>query len=550
MSSILDMRQLNCVLSPEECGIIAGMSVELAKTEEKSWLLYREEPGDFVLSFLALLYAGKNIHLPGAAPSNDGLSGHSLFCDDSAVSDFSFDRDAVRVTGQLMYDEYSLVCQDNRIVFHTSGSTGQPKEVAKELIQIENEVEELRTLWGDIVKDSTVYTTVSHQHFYGMLFSILLPLAAGGTICPRRLHYPESLFSLSEGKSSLITSPAFLKRMVELEGNLASRKEKITPFSSGGFLPPGTAECSYDFFGNSVREIYGSTETGGIAWKLSPQEPYWKPFDAVSILSGKEGPLTIRSPFLPGDGQYILEDHIDMKENGTFELCGRKDSIVKIEEKRVALNDLENRLLENELVTDAAVFSLEGRRQFIAAAIELNEKGRETFAGADKKEINQYFRQSLAAHFHPVVIPKKWRYPDKMPVNSQGKLMRSEAKALFDIRLVDFPMILSEEKSEKGWDFVVNFPPEYRYFDGHFPEMKILPAVVQLDWVMSVFKEKTGLNPVIERMPRMKFQNPIFPDRNVKVRITWDAGKGKVGFEYASEEGSRKFSGGSIFVRF
>lgn len=544
MSSIFDFQQVQSVLSERDRRVITRLSADLQKRVEKSWILYTEEPGDFVIALLSLLYAGKDIHLPGVKPGKDDIKKFPVLCDNSQISDFPLNRET---TGEI--DPGRLVCRNNRIVFYTSGSTGQPKEVVKEFFQIENEVRHLQSLFGELVSQSIVYTTVSHQHFYGILFSILLPLVAEGTISQRRLHYPESLFSLPDGKICLISSPAFLKRITEQEGSLSDRQNTIVPFSSGGFLPPGTAVFSSHFFGHPIREIYGSTETGGIAWKLSPLQEFWKPFQIVTVMTDHDGTLAIKSPYLPDDHKYVLEDRIDLKEDGSFSLMGRNDSIVKIEEKRVALNDLENRILETGLATDAAIFSLEGKRQFIGAAIELNEKGRIQFASVEKKEINNYFRKHLSQYFHATVLPKKWRYPEKMPVNSQGKILRKEIKELFSNNLVDHPRILSEEEVNNGWTFTVVFPGEYRYFDGHFPEMKILPAVVQVDYVLSVLKEKTGLTPVVDRIPRMKFQNPIFPDLQVKVNIIWDREKRKVSFEFSSEDGTIKYSKGNVFVK-
>jgi acyl-coenzyme A synthetase/AMP-(fatty) acid ligase len=49
----------------------------------------------------------------------------------------------------------------------------------------------------------------------------------------------------------------------------------------------------------------------------------------------------------------------------------------------------------------------------------------------EKFEINKFWREYLLQFFENLVIPKKWRYPETLPVNAQGKKKREDIKALF-----------------------------------------------------------------------------------------------------------------------
>ena len=71
-------------------------------------------------------------------------------------------------------------------------------------------------------------------------------------------------------------------------------------------------------------------------------------------------------------------------------------------------------------------------RQYLAAAVVLNEKGREQFKDAEKFKINRWFHNYLMNYFENVVIPKKWRFMDKLPVDVQGKKHKLEIMALFE----------------------------------------------------------------------------------------------------------------------
>ena len=114
-------------------------------------------------------------------------------------------------------------------------------------------------------------------------------------------------------------------------------------------------------------------------------------------------------------------------------LKGRSDSVVKIEEKRISLPEVEDRLMQSGLVNDVKVIALQNDvRQYLAAAVVLNAAGREKFAGTEKYLINRHFHDYLLQFFENVVIPKKWRFLDSLPVDVQGKKHKDEIAALFE----------------------------------------------------------------------------------------------------------------------
>ena len=55
---------------------------------------------------------------------------------------------------------------------------------------------------------------------------------------------------------------------------------------------------------------------------------------------------------------------------------------------------------------------------------ELNKNG--------KLALNKRLKQVLAGQFEAVCMPRKFRYVDELPVNSQGKYVFAELEKLFD----------------------------------------------------------------------------------------------------------------------
>ena len=96
------------------------------------------------------------------------------------------------------------------------------------------------------------------------------------------------------------------------------------------------------------------------------------------------------------------------------------------------MTEVENRLLETGFVSEVKVVALSNDvRQYLAAAVVLNAQGREKFAHSEKFEMNRWFHDFLMKYFENVVIPKKWRFVEKLPSDVQGKVHKLEVMALF-----------------------------------------------------------------------------------------------------------------------
>lgn len=536
-ASILFKKDDNTVVWSDFLCRVKAISNKLSKLKSPEVVIYCEEAHDFSYLFLAALYAGKNIVIPGIKPS---VNKSSVLSDDNLISEIDIKEE---FNSEGFID--SLDITNQQIILQTSGSTGKSKDVYKTVDLIENELLVLSKQWGTQIQNSTFYSTVSHQHFYGLLFTVLLPLISNSIIHSKRLHYPESLYAIQNSKSCLVSSPAFYKRLTSLTVKPNISQENLSLFSSGGFLPETASKYSFDFFGTPVYEVYGSTETGGIAYKTIHDNNKWRPFPGVRFSVCSEICYVLSSYIKEHEGLQ-LSDQLEFNKDGSFLLLGRIDSVVKVEEKRVALNDIENRLLESGLITDVAILFIKDRREYIAVAIELNKRGLDKFKENNKIQINTFFRLYLKQFFHTTVLPKKWRYPKHIPRNSQGKISKELTLDLFNV--VNDVVLQSFNRSETELFYVILHPENYRYFDGHFPDFKILPAVAQIDWVMNASEREFGITPIIHKIPRLKFSNPIFPDIEIIVNIRHDIINNVIHFKYITKNGEKTYSSGKIFL--
>jgi len=452
------------------------------------------------------------------------------------------------------------------LVVFTSGSTGAAQAIPKKIAQLASEVATLEILFGAIAGDAAVIATVSHQHIYGLLFKVLWPLSAGRAIHALSVTFPEQLApALAAGPCVLVASPAHLKRLpAQLDWSGATQTLRAV-FSSGGPLPAETAHGTGELLGKIPVEVYGSSETGGVAWRQRGVvgDESWQPFPAVEWrIDSDDGLLSVRSPHLPDDRWLALADRATPAAAGRLLLLGRSDRIVKIEEKRISLDAMEAALIASSLAQEARVVLCDpvaGERQKLAAFIVPTASARALLQVEGKLALNARLRAVLAGVVEAVALPRRWRYLDQMPVNTQGKTTLAALLALLDddgrgtsiaAPRPRLPHLRELEREAAGQPqrvlLELTAPAKLLYFDGHFTDAPILPGVVQLEWAIHYGRQYFNLPPQFRAVHALKFQQVILPDSPVQLELLHDAQKGNLQFRYVSESGQHA-SGRVIF---
>ena len=424
---------------------VARLVLRLQSQPVRRWALCYQESYPFAVALLACGYAGCQAVLPGHNRLSQlvELAEHL----DGVLTDLPLEPEF-----ELPWPVCSTVTDDDsvggeepalpewttalRCVLFTSGSTGQPKAIPKSQRQLEAELAVQWSLWQSRWQGARVLATVSHQHIYGLLFRVLLPLCAGVPFASQNLEFPEQLCHWVADHPGepwlLISSPAFLAR---LDPQLAATGCRLL-YSSGGPLPHAAALQSQQLFGSLPVEIYGSSETGGIAWRQSQQtDTPWQPLPGLEVSQDEQGCLRLRSPFLADEKPWLTSDRIALHGEG-FTLLGRLDRIVKLAEKRVSLDEVERRLRALDWVQEAVVLPLEqGARQLLGAVLVLSAEGEGQWQQLGGGNFLLSLRQQLRPWLEPVALPRRVRCVTTLPRNSQGKLPYLELKELFDVPL-------------------------------------------------------------------------------------------------------------------
>lgn len=97
------------------------------------------------------------------------------------------------------------------------------------------------------------------------------------------------------------------------------------------------------------------------------------------------------------------------------------------------------------------------------------------------------------------------------------------------------------------WSMRLHVRPDHPSFIGHFPDLPILPGVVQLDWVASLgrrFVPALHGQASCTGMDQLKFQAVVRPDTTLRLLLTWDPTKHQLVFEF--KNGERVCSSGRL----
>ena len=523
---------------------------QLQSQPSRRYALYTQDAYPFAVLLLALFYAGKEAWIasnnrPGTAQQLQ-QHGCQLLGDWDGEPPFDY---RLTDSGCNALASSPLNPEDTRLVIFTSGSTGQPKPIEKRLSQLLIEIEALEQQWGKLLGNAEVLSTVSHQHIYGLLFRVLWPLCAGRCFHSSIYLNPEILVNnINDKIACWVASPAHLKRL-----DLHSPWHEITRmsaiFSSGGALPLSARQQIRSLSGQQVIEIYGSSETGGIGWRQ--QEESWRLFPGMTLKAFDNG-WQLHSPYLLDPTDCSLDDELTLLDDSRFVLHGRSDRIVKIEEKRLSLAELEQRLCESPFVSESAAQVIRNSRDVIAVILVLTPKGSDYQATKGRFGLVQQLRKKLERWFEPVVLPRKWLFVNTMPLTTQGKIDHALIISLLENDKKILPQLLSLKWTSGLVELEINVPQVQGlvYFPDHFPGYPILPGVVQLAWAEHFGKLFFGLNESTKPFSHLevvKFIQLIKPGDELTLTLNWKAESGELCFNFSS--GSRGCSSGRMVYK-
>jgi acyl-CoA synthetase (AMP-forming)/AMP-acid ligase II len=195
----------------------------------------------------------------------DKLFLYLLACFDVGCMPILYDENIRSIKPRVECLDLEAIPIETAVLFFTSGTTGEPTGALKTSENILAELAVLKALFSPLGIERVV-VTVPLIHIYGFLAGVMLPRVLGVEVVLKEEFLPHELIALAEDKKTLcITNPVFLKVLNKL--NIESASSHITFVSSTGRLDASIAQSLQDKIGCNIYQLFGSTETGGIAYK-------------------------------------------------------------------------------------------------------------------------------------------------------------------------------------------------------------------------------------------------------------------------------------------
>lgn len=295
----------------------------------------------------------------------------------------------------------------NAVLCFTSGSTGEPKLIAKSWRALSGSVQGMAAAAGWQAGATKIVATVPPQHMFGLEMSVLSVLVAGCWAHVSKPFFPADVMAAmtdAQGATVLVSTPLHLRALLK-SGLEWPRLEQIV--SATAPLDQALARSLEAASDAQVLEVYGSTETGAVACRHTARDDVWTLFGNVEF--AEDGALS--AEHLPDACR--LQDEIEVLDKRRFRLLGRPQNMLKVAGKRYSLDALTHELQSIDGVCDAVALVPPASERPAALVV------------SSQLEPAQ-IRQILSHRLDPVFLPRPLLMVEAIPRNATGKLQRAE----------------------------------------------------------------------------------------------------------------------------
>lgn len=344
-------------------------------------------------------------------------------------------------------------------ILYTGGTTGVPKGVPGTHSGMVSYVKDYyQVIEGYVSEGNDRFLLVNplfHIMANGMCMGIALSLGNPTILMPVP-NVDAILEAIQRYKVTLLLGVPTLYRMI-LENdrldmyNLSSLKYC---WSGGDVLPVEVFNRFKDLTGQSIYQVYGSTEVGHLCLSSMAEDPapqsLGTPFKSREIkivdpdtleevTIGQVGELLVTSEFILdywnkpeetaesfvqiGEKRwYRMGDFVKVDDRGELVYVDRRADLIKHKGYRVSASEIEAVLQDHEAVIGACVVGVSDPKvgERIKAIVVMKEDAR----GVGGNELIRFCRERLAAY----KIPSYIEFRDMLPKSKVGKLLRREIR--------------------------------------------------------------------------------------------------------------------------
>ena len=338
-----------------------------------------------------------------------------------------------------------------RFVILTSGTTGTPKGAQRSspdgLLAMAAIIDKIPYRSRD-----TMMIAAPLFHSWGFFHFVVSLPTASTIVLRRRFDTEETLRAVQDHRAEVLAVvPVMLQRILQLPDETLDRYDlsslRITSLS-GSALPGELALAWMDRFGDSIYNLYGSTE---VSWatvatpedlRAAPGTAGRPPRGTVVRLYDEQGREVPRGEvgrifvgnemafegYTGGGGKEVIDGlfssgdvgHLDA--GGRLFIDGRDDEMIVSGGENVFPREVEDLLADHEAVADVAVIGIEDEEfgQRLKAFVV-------TVEGAEvaEDELKAHVKANLASY----KTPREIAFVDELPRNATGKVLKRELHA-------------------------------------------------------------------------------------------------------------------------
>ncbi|GAA1929475.1 acyl-CoA ligase FadD12 [Nocardioides lentus] len=337
-----------------------------------------------------------------------------------------------------------------RVVILTSGTTGTPKGAPRKEAGLSAAVSmlsrmQLRTGWRTHIA-APLFHTWGYAHY-------MLAMLLGSTIVLRRTFDPEQCLAtvVDQRCDSIVVIPVMMQRILRLPAETLRHHDLShvkAVAASGSALPGDLATAWMDQFGDTLYNIYGSTEVSWVSiatpedLREAPDSAGRPPYatvvrildeDGEALPRGESGRIFVGNDLLfegyTGGGHKEVLDGLmstgdvgRIGDDGRLYVEGRDDDMIVSGGENVFPQEVEDCLARHDAVHEAAAIGVDdddfGKR--LRAFVVLTGPD-----AADEDTLREHVKANLARY----KVPRDFVFLDELPRNATGKVLKKDLDA-------------------------------------------------------------------------------------------------------------------------
>jgi long-chain acyl-CoA synthetase len=336
---------------------------------------------------------------------------------------------------------------DALLVQYSSGSTGRPKRIARTHANLVLELASLGRTISATAGDRFL-GTVPFSHVNGLVRTMLTSQSVGATLVSLAdFQRQKTASAIQQERITIVIAVPFVFGILA-DTNFRTPVDFSTlrlAISASAPMPLAVNHRFHARFGQYVRQLYGSTETGSISVNMSDDlssslESVGTPLAGVEfkvvadngdlVKPGEDGEVAVKSPFaitayqnLPPeeqpfrDGYFMTGDVARQDDAGRLYLVGRRKFFINKGGYKINPRELESLLEQHPKVSEVVVVGVAATYgdERVKAIVVPREP-------CSAEEVMEFCRGRIADFKSPSVV----EFRESLPKSSTGKILRSE----------------------------------------------------------------------------------------------------------------------------